>query len=212
MLAMLFDVIPTAPAVVGGLETMYLPKAGGLCATVNVVGMTDPPLGAEVGIADGLSSPSLSSADAVGSGSPPTVVGGEEAVPPSLLPSSGKTTGPVHVTSSPPSPNPLSRKAVYVSLYSGVLNGSSSIFSNVQDAPPFRQKLSATTKVKDTSGPVVVDKFIDLSFVNITHFSAVMHPQEHETLVEMDVSMAKFANVNVDSVRYFQTTDFTHLH
>ena len=24
--------------------------------------------------------------------------------------------------------------------------------------------------------------------------------------------MAKFANVNVDSVRYFQTTDFTHLH
>jgi hypothetical protein len=72
--------------------------------------------------------------------------------------------------------------------------------------------LSATTKVKDTSGPVVVDKFIDLSFVNITHFSAVMHPQEQETLVEMDVSMAKFANVNVDSVRYFQTTDFTHLH
>jgi hypothetical protein len=56
------------------------------------------------------------------------------------------------------------------------------------------------------------DKFIDLSFVNITHFSAVMHPQEHETFVEMDVSMAKFANVNVDSVRYFQTTDFTHLH
>jgi hypothetical protein len=39
-----------------------------------------------------------------------------------------------------------------------------------------------------------------------------MHPQDHETLVEMDVSMAKFANVNVDSVRYFQTTDFTHLH
>jgi hypothetical protein len=34
-----------------------------------------------------------------------------------------------------------------------------------------------------------------------------MHPQDHETLVEMDVSMAKFANVNVDSVRYFQTTD-----
>jgi hypothetical protein len=101
---------------------------------------------------------------------------------------------------------------VYVSLYSGVLNGSSSIFSNVQDAPPFRQKLSATTKVKDTSGPVVVDKFIDLSFVNITHFSAVMHPQQQETLVEIDVSMAKFANVNVDSVRYFQTTDFTHLH
>jgi len=28
----------------------------------------------------------------------------------------------------------------------------------------------------------------------------------------MDVSMAKFANANVDSVRYFQTTDFTHLH
>jgi hypothetical protein len=28
----------------------------------------------------------------------------------------------------------------------------------------------------------------------------------------MDVSMAKFANVNVDSVHYFQTTDFTHLH
>jgi hypothetical protein len=28
----------------------------------------------------------------------------------------------------------------------------------------------------------------------------------------MDVSMAKFANVNVDSVRYFQTTDFTQLH
>ena len=55
-------------------------------------------------------------------------------------------------------------------------------------------------------------KLIDLSFVNITHFSAVMHPQDHETLVEMDVSMAKFANVNVDSVRYFQTTDFTHLH
>jgi hypothetical protein len=39
-----------------------------------------------------------------------------------------------------------------------------------------------------------------------------MHLQEHETLVEMDVSMAKFANVNVDSVRYFQTNDFTHLH
>ena len=56
------------------------------------------------------------------------------------------------------------------------------------------------------------NKFIDLSFVNITHFSAVMHPQEQETLVEMDVSMAKFANINVDSVRYFQTTDFTHLH
>jgi len=55
-------------------------------------------------------------------------------------------------------------------------------------------------------------KFIDLSFVNITHFSAVMHPQDHESLVEMDVFMAKFANVNVDSVRYFQTTDFTHLH
>jgi hypothetical protein len=55
------------------------------------------------------------------------------------------------------------------------------------------------------------DKFIDLSFVNITHFSAVMRPQDHESLVEMDVSMAKFANVNVDSVRYFQTTDFTHL-
>jgi hypothetical protein len=52
------------------------------------------------------------------------------------------------------------------------------------------------------------DKFIDLSFVNITHFSAVMRPQNHETLVKMDVSMAKFANVNVDSVRYFQTTDF----
>jgi hypothetical protein len=47
------------------------------------------------------------------------------------------------------------------------------------------------------------DKFIDLSFVNITHFSAVMYPQEHKTLVEMDVSMAKFANVNVDSVRFF---------
>jgi hypothetical protein len=28
----------------------------------------------------------------------------------------------------------------------------------------------------------------------------------------MNVSMAKFANVNVGSVRYFQTTDFTHLH
>jgi hypothetical protein len=56
------------------------------------------------------------------------------------------------------------------------------------------------------------EKFNDLSFVNITHFSAVMHPMNHETLVEMDVSMAKFANVNVDSVRYFQTTDFTHLH
>jgi hypothetical protein len=56
------------------------------------------------------------------------------------------------------------------------------------------------------------EKFIDLSFVNITHFSAVMHPQKPETLVEMDVSMAKFANVNVESVRYFQTTDFTHLH
>ena len=56
------------------------------------------------------------------------------------------------------------------------------------------------------------DKFIDLSFVNIKHFSAVMHPQDHETLVEMDVSMAKFANVNVDYVRYFQTPHFTHLH
>jgi len=56
------------------------------------------------------------------------------------------------------------------------------------------------------------DKSIDLSFVDRTHFSAVMHPQEHEILVVMDVSMAKFANVNVDSVRYFQTTDFTHLH
>ena len=49
--------------------------------------------------------------------------------------------------------------------------------------------------------------FIDLSFVNIRHFSAVMHPMKHETLVEMDVSMVKFANVNVDSVHYFQTTD-----
>jgi hypothetical protein len=49
--------------------------------------------------------------------------------------------------------------------------------------------------------------------LNITHFSAVMHDtQEPETLVEMDVSMAKFANVNVEYVRYFQTTDFTHLH
>jgi hypothetical protein len=28
----------------------------------------------------------------------------------------------------------------------------------------------------------------------------------------MDVSMAKFADFNVDSVRYFQTTDFIHLH
>jgi hypothetical protein len=56
------------------------------------------------------------------------------------------------------------------------------------------------------------DKFIELSFVDITHFSAVMHPQDHETLVEMNVSMAKFANVNVDSVRYFQTTNFAHLH
>jgi hypothetical protein len=44
------------------------------------------------------------------------------------------------------------------------------------------------------------DKLIDLSFVNITHFSAVMHQQKPETLVKMDVSMAKFANVNVDSV------------
>ena len=56
------------------------------------------------------------------------------------------------------------------------------------------------------------DKFIDLSFVNITHFSAVMRPQDHESLVEMDVFMVKFANVNVDSVHYFQTNDFTHLH
>ena len=56
------------------------------------------------------------------------------------------------------------------------------------------------------------NKFIDLSFVDITHFSAVMCLQDHETLVKMDVSMAKFANVNVDSVRYFQTTNFTHLH
>jgi hypothetical protein len=56
------------------------------------------------------------------------------------------------------------------------------------------------------------NKFIDLSFVNITHFSAVMHLQDHETMVEMDVSMVKFANVNVDSVHYFQTTDFTHFH
>ena len=39
-----------------------------------------------------------------------------------------------------------------------------------------------------------------------------MRPQDHETLVKIDVAMAKFANVNVDSVRYFQTTDFTHLH
>ena len=39
-----------------------------------------------------------------------------------------------------------------------------------------------------------------------------MHPQKLETLVDMDVSMAKFANVNVDLVHYFQTTDFTHLH
>ena len=44
------------------------------------------------------------------------------------------------------------------------------------------------------------------------HLSAVMHPQKLETLVDMDVSMAKFANVNVDLVHYFQTTDFTHLH
>ena len=42
------------------------------------------------------------------------------------------------------------------------------------------------------------------------HFSAVIHPQEPDTLVEMD-AMAKFANVNVDSVRYSQTTDFIHL-
>ena len=49
------------------------------------------------------------------------------------------------------------------------------------------------------------DNTIDLSFVNITHISAVMHLQEHEILVKMDVSMTKFANVNVDSVRYFQT-------
>ncbi len=56
------------------------------------------------------------------------------------------------------------------------------------------------------------EKFIDLSFVNITHFSAVVHLMNHETSVEMDVSMVKFANVNVDSVHYFQTTDFTHLH
>ena len=39
-----------------------------------------------------------------------------------------------------------------------------------------------------------------------------MHPQKLETLVDMDVSMAKFANVNVDLVHHFQTTDFTHLH
>ena len=50
------------------------------------------------------------------------------------------------------------------------------------------------------------NKFIELSF------SAVMHPQDHETLVKMDASMAKFANVNVDFLHYFQTTDFTHLH
>ena len=56
------------------------------------------------------------------------------------------------------------------------------------------------------------DKIIDLSFVDITHFSAVMHPMKHETLVKMDVSMAKFVNVNVDSMRFFQTADFTHLH
>jgi len=56
------------------------------------------------------------------------------------------------------------------------------------------------------------NKFIELSFVDIAHFSAVMHPQDHETLVEMNVSMAKFANVNVDPVCYFQTTDFTYLH
>ena len=31
-------------------------------------------------------------------------------------------------------------------------------------------------------------------------------------MVEMDVSMVKFANVNLDSVGYFQTTNFTHLH
>ena len=43
------------------------------------------------------------------------------------------------------------------------------------------------------------DKFIELSFVDITHFSAVMHPQDHETLAEMNVSMAKFANVNVEA-------------
>jgi hypothetical protein len=56
----------------------------------------------------------------------------------------------------------------------------------------------------------VTDKFIELSFVNITHFCVVMYPQEPETLVEMDVSMAKFANFH--SVYYFQTTEFTHLH
>jgi hypothetical protein len=33
------------------------------------------------------------------------------------------------------------------------------------------------------------NKFIDLLFVNITHFSAVMQPQDHETLVETDVSV-----------------------
>ena len=54
------------------------------------------------------------------------------------------------------------------------------------------------------------DTFIELTFVNITHFSAVMYLQLPKTLVEMDVSIAEFANV--DSVRYFQTTDFTHLH
>jgi len=54
------------------------------------------------------------------------------------------------------------------------------------------------------------NKFIEFSFVNITHFSAVMYPQKPETLVEMDVSVAKFVNIN--SGHYFRTTDSIHLH
>ena len=54
------------------------------------------------------------------------------------------------------------------------------------------------------------NKVIELTFVNIMHFSAVMYPQKPERLTEMDNSMAKFPKV--DSVRYFQATDFTHLH
>jgi hypothetical protein len=55
-----------------------------------------------------------------------------------------------------------------------------------------------------------MNKVIEPTFVKITHFSAVMHPQNPETYFEMNVSMAKVAKV--DSVRYFKTTDFTHLH
>jgi hypothetical protein len=41
-----------------------------------------------------------------------------------------------------------------------------------------------------------MNNVIDLTFVNITNFSAVMYPQHPETLIEMDNSMANVAKVD----------------